>query len=184
MAPHQWGNEGCTVVHDRNDTMGAPVNANGGGLYVLEWDPVGRHLEGLNEGYIKSWVFSQSIPQNLQDALDTLEVGDASKRVTPDPHSWGTPYAYFAIGEGTGCSADHFKNMRIVFNLAFCGTVSGNRFSRECSKLAEKFNVTNEHGYNDPVSTCNAYIESNPKALEEAYWKIKVGLLVRIYILK
>ena len=38
-APHQWANEGCTAVHDRNDTIGAPVNAHGGGVYVLEWDP-------------------------------------------------------------------------------------------------------------------------------------------------
>lgn len=181
MAPHQWENEGCTVVHERNDTIGAPINANGGGLYVLEWDPAGRYLEGLNEGYIKSWVFSRSIPQNLQGAIGTAGIGDVSKRVTPDPHLWGPPYAYFAIGESTGCSADHFKNMRIVFNLAFCGTVSGNRFARECPNLAEQFNVTNEHGENDPVATCNAYIKSNSKALEEAYWKIKVGLLVHVF---
>ncbi|KAL3807547.1 hypothetical protein ACHAXA_001131 [Cyclostephanos tholiformis] len=173
MAPHQWENEGCTVVHERNDTIGAPVNANGGGLYVLEWDPVGRYHEGLKGGYIKSWVFSPSIPQNLRDALDTAGMEDSSKRVAPDPLSWGLPYAYFAIGETTGCSADHFKHMRIVFDLAFCGTVSGNRFTRECPALAKTFNVTNEHGDNDPVSTCNAYIESNPKALEQAYWKIK-----------
>ena len=177
MAPHQWENEGCTVVHERNDTLGEPVNANGGGIYVLEWDPVGRYREGPYGmgGYIKSWVFSPSVPQNLRDAIDTAGLEDPSDRVVPDPDTWGTPYAYFAIGDGTGCSADHFKNMRIVFNLAFCGTVSGNRFTRECPALAEMFNVTNERGENDPVLTCNAYIESNPKALEQAYWKIKVG---------
>ena len=122
---------------------------------------------------MKSWVFSPDIPQNLQDAIDTAGMEDASQRVMPDPHSWGLPYAYFAIGDKTGCSADHFKNMRIVFNLAFCGNVSGNRFTRECPALAKKFNVTN-HGNHDPVATCNAYIESNPEALEEAFWKIKV----------
>ena len=100
--------------------------------------------------------------------LVMIGLEDASQRVMPDPHSWGLPYAYFAIGKTTGCSADHFKNMRIVFNLAFCGNVSGNRFSRECPTEAERFNVTN-----DPILTCNAYIESNPEALKEAYWKIK-----------
>lgn len=165
MAQHQWANEGCTAVHDRNDTLGAPVNENGGGIYALEWDPENH--------YMKSWVFSPDIPQNLQDAIDTAGLDDVSKRVTPDPHLWGLPYAYFAIGDTTGCSADHFKNMRIVFNLAFCGNVSGNRFSRECPALTEKFNVTNDNGDHDPVLTCNAYIESNPEALEEAYWKIK-----------
>lgn len=165
MAQHQWANEGCTAVHDRNDTIGAPVNANGGGIYALEWDPENH--------YIKSWVFSPDIPQNLQDAIDTAGSEDASERVMPDPHSWGLPYAYFAIGDTTGCTADHFKNMRIVFNLAFCGNVAGNRFTGECSDLAKKFNVTNDHGNHDPVLTCNAYIESNPEALEEAFWKIK-----------
>ncbi len=163
-AQHQWGNQGCTVVHDRDDTLGAPVNENGGGVYALEWDPENKA--------IKSWVFSSihDVPQNLIDSIDTAGFKDASKQVMPDPHSWGTPYAFFAIGEGTGCSKDHFKNMRIVFNLAFCGNVSGNRFTRECPALAKKFN---EEGILDPVSTCNAYIESDPEALDEAYWKIR-----------
>jgi len=165
MAQHQWANEGCTAVHDRNDTLGAPVNENGGGIYALEWDPENR--------YMKSWVFSPDIPVNLRDAINTAGSKDAAERVVPDPSSWGLPYAYFAIGEGTGCSADHFKNMRLVFNLAFCGNVSGNRFARECNALADKFDVKNDDGFSDPVLTCNAYIESNPETLEEAYWKIK-----------
>jgi hypothetical protein len=168
MAQHQWANEGCTAIHDRNDTIGGPVNDVGGGVYALEWDPENRH--------IKSWVFSprDDMPQNLIEAIETASSEDASKRIMPDPHSWGLPYAYFAIGEETGCSADHFKNMRIVFNLAFCGNVSGNRFARECPTEAERYNVTNEFsGQLDPVETCNAYIEANPEALEEAYWKIK-----------
>lgn len=49
MAQHQWANEGCTAVHDRIDTIGAPVNDNGGGIYALEWDPENH--------YIKAWVF-------------------------------------------------------------------------------------------------------------------------------
>jgi hypothetical protein len=162
MAQHQWQNEGCTAVHNLNNTIGGPVNDAGGGIYALEWDPENH--------YIKSWVFSprEEVPQNLAEAMKTASLNDISKRIMPDTHSWGLPYAYFAIGETTGCSADHFKNMRIVFNLAFCGNVAGNRFISECPKEAAQFNVTN-----DPVKTCNAYIASDPEALEEAYWKIK-----------
>ncbi len=129
---------------------------------ALEWDPENR--------YIKSWVFSprSDMPDNLIQSIDTAGLGDKTQKVMPDPSTWGLPYAYFAIGKETGCSADHFKNMRIVFNLAFCGNVSGNRFFRECPKESKEFNVTN-----DPVLTCDAYIKSNPEALEEAYWKIK-----------
>lgn len=165
MAPHQWANEGCTAVHDRNDTIGAPVNNYGGGVYALEYDPANR--------YMKSWVFSPDLPENLEAAIKTAGLEDPRKRVMPDPHSWGIPYAYFAVGEATGCSANHFKNMRLVFNLAFCGNVAGNRFTRECPGEAAKYNVTNEWGSIDPVLTCNAYIESESKALDEAYWRIK-----------
>lgn len=118
-------------------------------------------------------MFSPDVPQNLQDAIDTAGLDDRNKRVTPDPHSWGLPYAYFAVGESTGCSADHFKHMRLVFNLAFCGNVSGNRFFRDCPELAEKFSVADERGAPDPVLTCKAYVDSDPEAMEDAFWKIK-----------
>lgn len=164
MAPHQWANQGCVAVSTENDTIGEPMNAIGGGVYVLEWDPV--------NGYIKSWVFkNHQIPENLQQAMATSNTTASkpkSERVAPDPSSWPTPYAYFAIGEGTGCSNDHFQNMRLVFNLAFCGTVAGNRFFKDCPDLSAKFNVSN-----DSVRTCNAYIASEPDALSEAYWKIR-----------
>ncbi|KAL7511650.1 hypothetical protein ACHAXN_008557 [Cyclotella atomus] len=162
MAQHQWANEGCTAVHERNDTIGGPVNEAGGGVYALEWDPQNR--------YMKSWFFHRDeMPKNLQQSIKTASLKEAEKRTMPDTHSWGLPYAYFAIGDTTGCSADHFKNMRIVFNLAFCGNVAGNRFMTECPDEAAKFNVTN-----DPVKTCNAYIESDPETLkDEAYWKIR-----------
>ena len=44
----------------------------------------------------------------------------------------------------------------------------------DCPALAEEFNTTNpDSGAHDPVLTCNAYIKSDPKAMEEAYWKIR-----------
>lgn len=160
MAPHQWANQGCVAVHQNNGTLGTAVNQAGGAIYVLEWDPSNK--------YIRSWVFrkDQDIPANLHEAISNDDV-------KPDPMTWGYPYAYFAIGEGTGCSADHFQNMRLVLNLAFCGTVAGNRFGTDCPALTKQFAVKNpDSGAIDPVLSCNAYISSNPKALDEAYWKI------------
>ena len=161
QTPHQWANQGCVAISDQNDTIGAPMNeptpsGESGGIYALEWDPSG--------GYIKSWVFPrEAIPSNLQATVD-----GTSK---PDPTTWPTPYAFFAIGEGSGCSADHFQNHRLVINLAFCGAVAGNRFQKDCPALYEQYNV-----HNDSVATCNAYIDSleAQSALEkEAFWKIK-----------
>ena len=162
MAPHQWQNQGCVAIDQRNYTLGAPLNEVGGGLYALEWDPANQR--------IRSWVFprNEEIPENLQAAVETSSL-QSSERLSPDTDQWGLPYAYFAIGQYTGCSADHFQNMRIVINLAFCGTVAGNRFLADCPEIA-KLNLT---GGGDPWETCNAYIDSNPKALEEAYWKIR-----------
>jgi len=161
-AAHQWFNQGCVTIDSRNDTLGKPMNDNGGGVYALEWDPENR--------YIRSWVFPRNygLPSNLVDAMETAGESDAEKRVAPNTTSWGVPYAYFAIGDSTGCSADHFKNMRLVFNLAFCGNVAGNRFIGDCPDEAEDFMVKH-----DPIRSCNAYIKSEPKELEEAYWKIK-----------
>lgn len=159
MAPHQWANQGCIVVDSSQDgSIGAPMNDVGGGVYALEWDPV--------NGYIKSWVFKRDdIPENLQESMDTASSWDA---VLPDPESWPLPYAYFAIGEKSGCSADHFKNMRLVLNTAFCGAVAGNKFAKDCPAEAKMFDQDG-----DSVLTCNAYIEDQKDNLSEAYWKIR-----------
>ena len=162
MAPHQWANQGCVAVSTENGTIGEPMNEIGGGVYVLEWDPV--------NGYIRSWVFKQGfIPDNLQASMDTASPEETNAdTVRPDPSEWPAPYAYFAIGEGSGCSNDHFQDMRLVFNLAFCGTVAGNRFFQDCPALSHQYNVSS-----DSVLTCNAFIASEPESLKEAYWKIR-----------
>ena len=160
MAAHQWGNQGCVLIDDDEGSIGAPFNENGGGVYALEWDPQNH--------YIKSWAFGKSnVPANMHDSI-TSASQEAKSRVTPDPSQWGLPYAYFAIGETTGCSADHFQNMHIVFNLACCGNVAGNRFFMDCEEESKHYNISN-----DPILSCNAFIKSNPKVLDEAYWKIR-----------
>jgi Glycosyl hydrolases family 16 len=176
MAPHQWANQGCVAISSQNGTLGAPLNDAGGGVFALEWDPANH--------YIRSWVFPKSdgIPANLQDSISSASAAAGETRTTtstagdnmleqatvPDTDTWGLPYAYFAIGETTGCSADHFQNMRLVINLAFCGTVSGNRYFTDCPTQANQFNVSN-----DPVLSCNAWIQSQPQELDEAYFKIR-----------
>jgi Glycosyl hydrolases family 16 len=168
MAPHQWANQGCVVQSADAATLGSRLNEQGGGIFALQWDPENR--------YIRSWVFpkDRGIPDNLQQSLDSAnsrrrQLDDEPVVVAaPDPDTWGLPYAYFAIGETTGCSADHFRNMRIVFNTAFCGTVAGNRFFTDCPDQAARFNVSN-----DPVQSCNAWIASNPAEMDEAYWTIR-----------
>jgi hypothetical protein len=151
---HQWLNQGCVAVDEVGDSLGEPLNKKGGGIYALEWDPINRH--------IRSWVFTphENAPENLVDAIRTAS-DPIEERVIPDPELWPIPYGYFAIGEDTSCSENHFRHMRLVFNLAFCGSVAGNRFHLDCKKQAKQFD------------TCNEYIKSDPKEMEEAYWKIR-----------
>jgi hypothetical protein len=152
--PHQWLNQGCVASESGGDSLGEPLNKKGGGIYALEWDPINTH--------IKTWVFTphENAPENLVDAIRTAS-DPLEERIMPDPEQWPIPYGYFGIGDGTSCSADHFRHMRLVFNLAFCGSVSGNRFHLDCKKQAEQFD------------TCNEWIKSDPKEMDEAYWKIR-----------
>lgn len=152
--PQQWINQGCVAMAKENNTIGGPVNENGGGVYALEWDPI--------NGHIRSWVFMPhvNVPENLRDAIRTAAMPEDAQ-VMPDPDLWSIPYAYYAIGEGTNCPASHFRHMRLVLNTAFCGSVSGNRFHLDCKKQAEQFD------------TCNDWIKSEPEEMNEAYWKVR-----------
>ena len=93
--PHQWINQGCvaTDVKLAGRSLGVPLNANGGGVYALEWDPANRH--------IRTWVFSPHgrVPNNLRDALRTATDADPEMRVAPDTNLWGLPYGHFPIGK-------------------------------------------------------------------------------------
>lgn len=161
QAPHQWANQGCVIESQRPGTLGPALNAAGGAVFVLEWDP---------RFAIRSWVFVNGVdelPENLANVL-----GDkAGLEVTPDPETWGLPYAYFAIGPNSGCSADHFVDMRLVVNTAFCGTVAGNRFFTDC-------NVAPANKHSDPIKACNEYIASEPEEMDEAYWELDS---IRVY---
>lgn len=90
--PHQWLNQGCVAVDQRNGTLGIPLNQKGGGVYALEWDPVYRHM--------RTWVFTphKEVPDNLRDAIRTANLPE-DQRVIPDPDLWPLPYGYFAIGK-------------------------------------------------------------------------------------
>lgn len=152
--PHQWINQGCVAVDANGGTLGQPLNENGGGVYALEWDPINKH--------IRTWVFTphSSVPDNLVDAIRTASF-DSEYQVVPDPDQWPLPYGFFAIGDGTDCPESHFRHMRLVFNLAFCGSVAGNRYQMDCKEQAKKFD------------TCNEWIKSDPSELDEAYWKLR-----------
>ena len=94
-------NTGCSVQGPQ-DTYGQALNANGGGVYAMEW---------RSEG-IRMWFFPRSnIPS------------DITKGVSPDPSSWGTALADFP---NTDCDiGSHFRNQSIIANIDLCGDWAG-----------------------------------------------------------
>ena len=170
-APKQWLNQGCVAVSDQPGTLGGPLNADGGGLFVLEWDPEGTSAalpEGAPPGpagedrppggFMRAWAFvpRKSAPENLLRAL--------KKREAPAPDAWPLPYAYFRLDADGGCAPSHFRNLRLVVNLAFCGAVAGTKFHLDCPRLSTRPQRT--------VQDCEAYVRGDAAAMDEAFWEI------------
>ncbi|KAF3064115.1 Endo-1,3(4)-beta-glucanase xgeA [Daldinia childiae] len=134
-------NIGCYTVSPPSDTTsyGDAFNAEGGGVYALEWDS-----EDL-----KLWHFPRSIiPDNIVYA----------HVVGPDPSTWGPPHAVFG---GSSCSPDeYFFNMSLVLNINFCGDYAGKFWGKadQCNRLAP---TCEEFVAENPDSFQSAYWDIN-----------------------
>jgi hypothetical protein len=134
-APNQYSNTGCSIVGQDN-SVGAAFNNNGvgGGVYALEWD---------TESQIRAFYFPRNlIPSDLLNG-------------TPNPDSWGKPYARFEIGKDF-CTSDHFHGHNIIFDNTFCGDWAGAVFGNSCG-----WNVS-----------CESFVQNNPSEFVDSYWLI------------
>jgi len=138
-AEDQLHNQGCSQ-NGPAGSMGAAFNARGGGTYAGEWDPVARH--------IRTWFWPRgSEPPDLV-------------ALKPRPYSWGTPYSFFSL-DPRRCSQQHFVDMRLIFDMTFCGELGGPTWQRECPEEAEHM-------------TCEEFVANHPEKLTEAFWSIGV----------
>jgi len=150
-APGQWHNQGCSQ-RGPDGSMGVDFNARGGGTFAAEWAPsrdvaVGLDGEVAAPGYIRTWFWPAG-----------SEPSDVRAR-TPDTGSWGIPYSYFRLAEDS-CSARHFKNMRLVFDLTLCGELGDATFPAKCPDIAASM-------------SCRDFVERHPERMQEAYWSIR-----------
>jgi len=128
-APGQANNQGCGIV-GLGSSYGTPFNAGGGGVYATEW----------NSTLIRMYFWPRSrIPADI---------------TTPDPSTWGKPYAWFTLGPD--CPASKFQQHVIVINLTFCGDWAGNVFGSDCPS----------------DGNCANFVRNTPTAFKEAYWLI------------
>lgn len=139
------GDVGCRQEAGVPSTYGAGFNAQGGGLYALEW----------TDKQISTWFFPRG-----SDIANILTTGQAAINITglPGTESFGPPLARFIATDG--CSfADSFRDHRIVINTAFCGQWAGEVWDQDatCKSLAR---------------TCEDHVGRNPEAFREAYWLI------------
>jgi hypothetical protein len=184
--PHQWLNQGCVAIDKNGGSLGIPLNKKGGGVFALEWDPIYKHIRtwvfsphaSVPENLVKAIRTAHESeesrvlpdPEEWPIPYGYFPLGKNKKwkscHMLTTFRSLLTELFCFVLhlistGEGTNCAAYHFRNMRLVLNTAFCGSVAGNRFQLDCKKEANEF------------ETCNEYIKSEPDALKEAYWKIR-----------
>lgn len=127
-------NSGCGSQSTNPLTFGAGLNSIKGGVYAMEWTSSG----------FKTWFFPRSaIPADISTGA-------------PNPQSWPLPelnYPFIA-----GCAPTFFQNMKIIFNLTFCGEWAGAVWATgTCAAKAP---------------TCDAYVQNSPEAFTDAYWLI------------
>lgn len=98
------GFAGCYSSPTKPNNAGTDFNADGGGVYAMEW----------TSAAIKIWFFPrEQIPASLKGPIP------------PDPTTFGTPDANFA----GGCDIDKFFfNHSLIFNIEFCGSWAGPTF--------------------------------------------------------
>lgn len=73
---------------------------------------------------------------------------------TPNPDSWGLPYARFQIGDN--CPSSHFVDHNIIFDNTFCGDWAGAVFNSQCATS----------------TSCTDFVKWNPSEFRDAYWLI------------
>eukprot|EP00445_Apocalathium_hangoei_P007697 CAMPEP_0203852316 /NCGR_PEP_ID=MMETSP0359-20131031/7849_1 /ASSEMBLY_ACC=CAM_ASM_000338 /TAXON_ID=268821 /ORGANISM="Scrippsiella Hangoei, Strain SHTV-5" /LENGTH=869 /DNA_ID=CAMNT_0050768445 /DNA_START=42 /DNA_END=2648 /DNA_ORIENTATION=- len=146
-AEGQWYHQGCSQRAPVN-TLGADFNSRGGGTWAAEWDPEGER--------IRIWFWP---------------VGGEPRDLTsrePQPDGWGQPYHYFSLAPEV-CPSHFFHNMRLVFDITFCGDLGTHTFADEC-------------GASEPSAatlSCEEFVAQHPFHFLEAYWMVR-GLEVYI----
>jgi hypothetical protein len=129
-AKNQSKNVGCSIEHPSENSYGAGLNANGGGVYATQWT-----AEAISVYFFPR----DSIPEDV--------LGD-----NPNPEGWGMPAAKFT----GGCDIEKmFKEQQIVFNTAFCGDWAGAVW--ESGSCAKKAATCDEYVQNNPEAFKDAY---------------------------
>jgi len=135
-------NAGCGLVSTSQQSYGAGFNANGGGVFAMQWIESG----------ISVWFFPRgSIPSDItNEALN--------------PSNWGTPMANFPP---SSCDPNtYFRSHTTVFDITLCGDWAGNAWNAAPNGGGQTC------AQSTGVATCQQYVLNNGAAFSEAYWSV------------
>ncbi|KAI9724722.1 MAG: hypothetical protein M1828_003591 [Chrysothrix sp. TS-e1954] len=135
-------NSGCGIANYDASSYGTAFNANGGGVYAMEWTA--------------SWIRVYFFPR-------TAIPGDITSGA-PSPAGWGEPVANF---QGNCDIPSHFASHNIVFDTTFCGDWGSPAFSSDatCSARAA---TCNDYVAGSPAAFTDAYWTINSVKVYEA----------------
>lgn len=127
-------NQGCSTTTANTQSYGTGFNANGGGVYAMEW----------TSQAIKVYFFTRSaIPSDITSG-------------NPNPSSWGAPMASFT--GGSGCNIDsHFQNQQLVFDTTFCGDWAGAANVWNTGSCASLASTCSDYVASNPTAFVQAY---------------------------
>ncbi|EPQ27397.1 uncharacterized protein PFL1_04935 [Pseudozyma flocculosa PF-1] len=134
------GNAGCAVFMPSSNSFGAGLNANGGGVFAMQY---------VAEGVFVWFWPSSSAPAGTKR-------GDSR---TIDVASWGTPTAAFPFYDG--CTASHIDtNQQVTMNIDFCGGFVNSRPGSSCGMVANNAQCI-AYVQNNPSAFTEAYFDVN-----------------------
>lgn len=136
------GNIGCSIKAPEKYTFDGESMATAGPEFNKQGG--GVYVHEWTEDSISMWLFPRhKLPADLR----------AGK---PNPKTWmQKPLARFS---GKGCDfTTAFKPQQLIINISLCGQWAGKVFGK---------------GGDDAWAQCNAFVENNPQAFEEAFFDL------------
>ncbi|KAF9891629.1 hypothetical protein FE257_003640 [Aspergillus nanangensis] len=132
------GTIGC-VVEGEKGSSGDPFNAQGGGVYAMEW----------KAEFIKIWFFPRkAIPTSITSG-------------NPNTAEFGIPMAHL---QGTCDFHERFTAQKFIFNTAFCGDWAGGIFGDSGCPISDPSSPMNScanYVATNPAAFKDAYWEIN-----------------------
>lgn len=136
--------QGCGVRSTDKESLGAPFNNKGGGVFALKWDDNG----------VSTYHFARS---NVPSDITSND---------PNPGTWGTPDNF--VHPDSCNPKDHFKDLMLVFNTNLCGVWGSGVWNDDMSYAGQTGSCASRTGF----ATCEDYVKNSGKDFSNAACKI------------